>query len=128
MRPIGRKPNSHRTGEKHGGDLWPSDAADKAKALRWLFFESFSLGSQCGTVWWSDGVAQAIGAPAAAEAVIEDAAADLKRALESELVVELVVAFEPAFAFPVYEMPNQPSWPAPTTRWLRRAPRRAMAL
>ena len=75
-------------GETRGGARWPDTASGRAQALRWLFFDSFSLGNQCGTLWWTDVVSKATGRPGAAAALLEDATSDLERALdviESEL-------------------------------------------
>lgn len=68
-------------GRTRGGALWPSDPKLEATSLRWLFFDSFSLGNQCGTLWWSDVVAPATGRPPSSEPVIEDAVRDLETAL-----------------------------------------------
>ena len=67
--------------ETRGGALWPVHPSLRAHGLRWLFFDSFSLGNQCGTLWWTDVVSGATGRPPAARAVLEDATRDLSLAL-----------------------------------------------
>jgi glutathione S-transferase len=69
-------------GSTRGGGLWPKDAAGVARALRWLFFDAFSLGNQAGAIWWADRVSKLVGRPAADEAVLKDATEDLERALD----------------------------------------------
>lgn len=49
-------------GEK-GGRLWPTSAADRGAALRWLFFESCHLADPIGTLWFSDFVAEKANLP-----------------------------------------------------------------
>jgi glutathione S-transferase len=68
-------------GKTRGGALWPSEPAGEALALQWMFFEAFSLGNACGTVWWADVVAAAAGREAAGEALMREAVEDLERAL-----------------------------------------------
>jgi glutathione S-transferase len=68
-------------GETRGGASWPSDAAGRARALRWLFFESVSLANHCGTLWWTDVAAPKAGRPGSAQAVVDDAVEELERSL-----------------------------------------------
>lgn len=68
-------------GRTRGGKLWPNDPGLEAQTLRWLFFDSFSLGNQCGTLWWADVVAPATGRPPSPDAVIAEAVRDLETAL-----------------------------------------------
>jgi len=49
-------------GEREGR-LWPQDAAAKADALRWLFFEARHLSEPIGALWFADFVAPQAGLP-----------------------------------------------------------------
>jgi len=69
-------------GQRSTGGLWPGDPREEAHAMQWLFFESVHLAMQCGTVWWTDVVAPAIGKPGAHEEVVKDAAYELERSLD----------------------------------------------
>jgi glutathione S-transferase len=77
-------------GEREGR-LWPRDAAAKADALRWLFFEARHLSEPIGAIWFHDTVAPLAGIPQDA-AGRERAAAELPSPLA---VVEAQLARQP---------------------------------
>lgn len=66
-------------GEREGR-LWPSDAAGRGDALRWLFFEARHLSEPIGGLWFHDFVSPLSGMPADA-AGRERAASELPEAL-----------------------------------------------
>jgi glutathione S-transferase len=73
-------------GEREGR-LWPRDAADKADALRWLFFEARHLSEPVGALWFADFVAPQAGIPVDEEgrARAEEALAEPLGVLNAQL-------------------------------------------
>jgi len=66
-------------GKTHGvlAGIWPGEVEPEVQALSWLFFESATLASPCGRLWWEDIVVPAIRRPEwgdseGLEAVVED--------------------------------------------------------
>lgn len=82
-------------GEREGR-LWPKDAAGRANALRWLFFEARHLSESVGSLWFNDFVAPQAKIPADAAAYERGAreiAAPL-RVLEAQLAAHAFVCGE----------------------------------
>jgi glutathione S-transferase len=68
-------------GRTRHSELWPIESRWEALAMQWLFFESCSLTSYCGALWWNDVVCKAMGREGSAQAVLDHAVEELERSL-----------------------------------------------
>ena len=62
--------------------MWPDSGPREATSLQWLFFESAHLTMQCGTVWFAEKVAPAVGIPGGDAATLETARRSAARGLD----------------------------------------------
>jgi glutathione S-transferase len=69
-------------GRTRHSELWPIESRWEALAMQWLFFESCSLATHCGALWWNDVVGKATGRKGSDQAVLDNAVEELERSLD----------------------------------------------